>query len=250
MRIQKFLANQGVASRRAIEAMILAGDIKVNGYKAKIGQLISSTDRVVVKGQLIRFKQLASRTVIVYYKTDREICSRIDAQGRPNVFSSLPRISIGKWHMVGRLDFTTSGLLLFTNDGDLAHRLMHPSYHLDREYLVRVYGRVTEQHLQMILAGVLLDGKPARFADIQPRKTETGLYQSFSLVVQEGRKHEIKRVFASQGIQVARLKRIRYGNIILSHKLRPGRWLQLDYKEMNDLAALVDLSAKPLLKVR
>ena len=193
--------------------------------------------------------QMASRAVIVYNKTDREICSTTDDKGRPNVFTQLPKITIGKWHMVGRLDFTTSGLLLFTNDGDLAHRLMHPSFHVDREYLVRVYGQVKEQHLANMLAGVMLENSLAKFTDIQPRRPESGLYQSFSLVVQEGRKHEIKNLFASQGIQVTRLKRIRYGNIILNPKLRPGKWLQLNYQEMSDLATIVDIAEKPLLKV-
>ena len=229
--------------------MILAGDIKVNGYKAVPGQKISNRDRVMVKGQVISFKQLASRAVIAYHKTDKEICSNVNDRGRSSVFDRLPKISIGKWHMVGRLDFTTSGLLLFTNDGDLAYRLMHPGYHIDREYMVRVYGRVNQQMITYMLSGVLIEGKTARFTDIQPRQPETRLYQWFNLVLQEGRKHEVKHIFASQKLQVTRLKRVRFGNIILNRKLKPGRWLQLNYKEMNDLAAIVNMPPKPLVNI-
>lgn len=248
-RIQKFLANQGIASRRAIERMITAGEIKINNRIAVPGQKVSIQDKITVKGQLIKPIKLASRAVIVYHKTYQEICTRADDQHRPDVFRNLPNIHIGKWHMVGRLDFTTSGLLLFTNDGDLAYRLMHPKYHIDREYMARVYGRATEQAVQNMLSGVLLDQSKAGFTDIYPLKPEPGLYQWFNLVLQEGRKHAVKRIFATQGLQVTRLKRVRYGNIILNRKLKPGQWLQLNDKEMNDLAAIVELESKPVCKV-
>jgi len=234
-RLQKFLANAGYGSRRQIESWIEAGRIEVDGRPAVPGQQVTGGERIRIDGKPVRVQAAEQGAeVIAYHKPVGEVCSRSDPEGRPTVYENLPEPQHGRWIGVGRLDINTSGLILFTNDGELANRLMHPSHVIDREYAVRVLGEVDAGVLDRLLQGVQLDDGKARFTDIQDAGGR-GANHWYHVVIQEGRKREVRRLWESQGIRVSRLMRVRYGPIMLDKKLRPGRWRQLD---KGDLAAL------------
>ena len=222
-RIQKVLARMGLGSRREIESWIKAGRIMVNGKLAKLGDSITTEDRVQLDKKQIKFpRKTDSRPkVITYHKPAGEICTRKDAEGRTTVFSKLPRLKGARWVSIGRLDINTSGLLLFTNNGDLANRLMHPSSNIDREYAVRVIGRVDEAMLKQLQKGVELEDGPAHFSDIVDSGGD-GANHWYQVTMMEGRNHEVKRLWESQGVKVSRLMRVRFGPIILSRRSRPG----------------------------
>ena len=239
-RIQKVLARLGHGSRRRIEAWIKAGRITVNGKPAKLGALIKPDDRVFIDGRQVYTKvNLSPKTrIITYHKPSGEICTRKDNQGRPTVFANLPALKCGRWVSIGRLDLTTSGLMLFTNDGTLANSLMHPSAGIEREYAVRVLGQVEAGALKQLQAGVVLKDGTARFFNIADAGGK-GANHWYRVTLTEGRNHEVKRLWNSQGITVSRLIRIRFGPIILPRNSRPGDLGELDDTIINTLGQYV-----------
>jgi len=235
-RIQKILARAGYGSRREIERWVSAGEILVNGVIATNGQAISASDKVVLRGQVLKLssKLNAKPQVILYHKKVGEICSRNDPEGRPTVFDSLPKLSSGRWIQVGRLDINTDGLMLFTTDGELANRLMHPSYEIEREYASRILGDVSDEQLKNLKEGVMLEDGEAKFNSIQFVGGE-GANKWFHVTLNEGRNREVRRLWESQDLVVSRLRRIRYGNIELKRSLRAGSFENLDIRGMRKL---------------
>lgn len=235
-RLQKILARGGLGSRREVEEWIKAGRVRINGIPAQLGDKVSDEDQVTVNGRPLspRRLQAPSSQVILYHKPAGEICSRKDPEGRPTVFRSLPRPRQGRWVSVGRLDINTSGLLLFTTDGELANRLMHPSTQVEREYAVRVLGTVTEVILERLQRGVQLEDGLASFKRILDAGGE-GANHWYHVILREGRKREVRRLWESQGIQVSRLIRIRFGPVSLPPGLRMGRWRFLEPSEFKAL---------------
>jgi len=234
-KLQKVLARAGVGSRREMERAIEEGRVKVNDHVAKLGDRVTGKDKIFVDGHRVQLRDEASRRrVILYNKPEGEICSRSDPEGRPTVYDNLPPLKGERWISVGRLDFNTSGLLLFTNDGELANKLMHPSSVIDREYLVRIQGQVDDEMKQRLLEGVLLDDGVARFTDIVDGAGE-GKNRWFYCVVMEGRNREVRRLWESQGVKVSRLKRVRYANIFIPSHARVGHWIELSEHEIRDL---------------
>jgi len=236
-KLQKVLARAGFGSRREMERWIEAGRITVDGKTARLGDRVLAKARLTVDGRLVE-KTAASKTrVILYHKPEGEICSRSDDKGRRTVFDRLPSIKGGRWISVGRLDFNTSGLLLFTTDGELANGLMHPSANIEREYMVRVRGDIDDEMLQRLTDGVLLDDGVARFTDIQDGGGE-GSNHWYYVVLMEGRNREVRRLWESQEVEVSRLKRVRYGNVFIPAKVRQGQWVELERAEIKDLYRL------------
>lgn len=236
-RLHKLLAQSGIGSRREMEELIAAGRISVNGEVARVGQTASQGDRVKVNGKLVqlRFSDRLPR-VIIYHKPEGEIVSRNDPDHRPNVFTSMPRISSGRWVAVGRLDFNTSGLLLLTTSGDLANRLMHPRYQLVREYAVRILGEISDEVRRRLLDGVELDDGPAQFASFQDAGGE-GANRWYRVSIFEGRNREVRRMFEAVGVFVSRLMRVRYGPFALPPALKRGQVLELSDAEVKKLLA-------------
>ncbi|MBL8446936.1 MAG: pseudouridine synthase [Zoogloeaceae bacterium] len=237
-RLQKVLAQAGIASRREIEEMVIAGRISVNGLPADLGQKIGPGDRVKVNGKLIplRFTQSTPR-VLIYHKPEGEIVSRQDPEGRASVFERLPAIRKGRWIAVGRLDFNTSGLLLFTNDGELANRLMHPRYEVDREYAVRLLGQLSDEQIGELTAGIQLEDGVARFDSLTDAGGE-GVNHWYRVTLAEGRNREVRRMFESQGFTVSRLIRVRYGPVVMPSKLKRGMWMEMPEGDVCALAGL------------
>lgn len=241
-RIQKLLARIGIGSRRDIEAWIIANRIKVNGHLAVLGQRLQGNETITLDDRVVVIKELAiQRRVIVYNKPEGEICTRNDPEGRMTVFDRLPRLKVGRWINIGRLDINTSGLLLFTTDGELANRFMHPSYQMDREYAVRIRGEVSEEIIGNLLKGVMLEDGLAHFTDIQMAPEGDGLNHWYHCVVMEGRNREVRRLWESQGLVVSRLKRVRFGPVFLTANLSVGRWREMNQKEVDILSAEVGL---------
>ncbi len=243
-KLQKVLARIGVGSRRDVEAWIAAGRIKVNGRDATLGLRVDMHDSITVDGKVIKREEASEtvRRVIIYNKPDGEICTRDDPEGRPTVFDRLPRPREGRWINVGRLDINTTGLLMFTTDGELANRLMHPKFEMDREYAVRVRGEVDEDMLLRLKNGVILEDGPARFTDIQEAPGGDGFNHWYHCVVMEGRNREVRRLWESQGLMVSRLKRVRFGPVFLNSDLPMGRWRELTQFEVDTLSTEVGLT--------
>ena len=241
-RLQKLLANAGLGSRRYLETLIAAGRIRVNGRVAKLGERAGPEDRIEVDGRPVGGKRLATnqRFVIMYNKPEGELVTRNDPSGRKTVFERLPPLPVGRWIAVGRLDVNSAGLILFTNDGELANRLMHPRTNIEREYAVRVNGAVTEEMVRRLVSGVELEDGPARFEDVVDAGGE-GSNRWFHLVIMEGRKREVRRLWEAVGAKVSRLKRVRYGPIILDSSVKVGQWRELDREERQDLLRIVGL---------
>lgn len=218
------LAAAGLGSRREIEGWIAAGRVTVNGRVAKLGDRALSSDSIAVDGNAVKSFGISKPRVLLYHKPVGELVTRSDPEGRPTVFSSLPP---GRWIAVGRLDINSSGLLLFTDSGDLANRLMHPRYGLEREYEARVRGELSEGEIKRLLDGVDLDGIPARFDRIEKSRGGEGSNQWYRVVLREGRKREVRRLFEALGHAVSRLIRVRYGPIELPADLPPKSWREL-----------------------
>ncbi|QQP84487.1 rRNA pseudouridine synthase [Entomomonas asaccharolytica] len=241
-RIQKVLANLGIGSRRDIERWIVDGRVKINGEVATLGQRVAGNEAITVDDRPVRVQELTPlRRVIIYNKPEGEVCTRSDPEGRRTVFERLPRLKVGRWINIGRLDINTSGLLLFTTDGELANRLMHPSSQMDREYAVRIRGEVTEEMIENLKKGVMLEDGMAQFSDIQAAPEGDGLNRWYHCVVMEGRNREVRRLWESQGLVVSRLKRVRFGPVFLTASLSVGRWREMDQREVDILSAEVGL---------
>ena len=234
-RIQKILANEGIVSRRQAENLIREGRIKINGQEAILGMSISRRDSIEIDGKAVEISEGTNPLrVLMYNKKVGEISSTKDPEGRPSVFLALPKISKGKWISVGRLDINTSGLMLFTNNGELANKLMHPSSKIEREYVARIRGQVEPDHIRKLLEGVNLEDGKASFSDIQPgRKGKSN--QWFAMVIMEGRTREVRRMWESQGFSVSRLKRVRIGGLFLPANLRQGNYKELAEKEIKSI---------------
>ena len=234
-RIQKILANEGIVSRRQAENLIREGRIKINGQEAILGMSISRRDSIEIDGKAVEISEGTNPLrVLMYNKKVGEISSTKDPEGRPSVFLALPKISKGKWISVGRLDINTSGLMLFTNNGELANKLMHPSSKIEREYVARIRGQVEPDHIRKLLEGVNLEDGKACFSDLQPgRKGKSN--QWFAMVIMEGRTREVRRMWESQGFSVSRLKRVRIGGLFLPANLRQGNYKELAEKEIKSI---------------
>ncbi|HBF08038.1 MAG TPA: 23S rRNA pseudouridylate synthase B [Gammaproteobacteria bacterium] len=244
-KVQKVLARAGLASRRAIEEWILAGRVRINDRSAHIGDRVEGDDRIFVDGQEVEFElgSEAGRRMVMYHKPEGEVCTRTDPQGRPTVFEKLPRLNGERWVVVGRLDINSTGLLLFTTDGDLANSLMHPSSQVSREYAVRVFGEVTQEMLDNLKRGVMLEDGPARFHSIEDAGGE-GLNHWYKVTIKEGKKREVRRMWETQGVQVSRLIRVRFGDLRLPSNLKCGRWVELEKEEIDHLADSVGVKLK------
>lgn len=223
-KLHKVLARAGLGSRRHIEEWIEQGRVTVNGEVARIGARVDSRDRLVVDGRPVRVAPSANPRVLIYHKSEGELVTRDDPRGRPTVFRALPALERGRWIAVGRLDINSTGLLLFTDDGELANRLMHPRANLEREYVVRVFGTVDQPMIDRLKAGIELDGQAAKFRSIIPVGEKSGPNQTFRVVLTEGRNREVRRLWEAVGCSVSRLKRIRYGPVKLPRDLGPGEW--------------------------
>lgn len=241
-RLQKVLANQGLGSRRQIEGWIEEGRVSVNGKVAKLGDRVSLEDRIRVDGEPVRRLLNKSKRgkVLIYHKPEGEICTRRDPEGRSTIFDNLPLLRNGRWIPVGRLDLNTSGLILLTNDGELAHRLMHPSYEIEREYAVRILGEVTQVMIRNMKKGVMIDGHKYAFDTVEDAGG-TGANHWYKVILREGKNREVRKLWESQEAKVSRLIRTRFADIVLPRMLRPGRWRELDLNELQALYSLVSL---------
>ncbi len=242
-RIQKLLSRAGYGSRREIERWVEAGEITVNGKTASTGQAVDETDKIILRGQLLHLanKLKAKPQVLLYHKKAGEICTRKDPEGRPTVFDKLPKISSGRWIQVGRLDINTDGLILFTTDGELANRLMHPSYEIEREYAVRILGDVSETAIKNLTDGVVLEDGEAKFTRIKFAGGE-GANKWYHVILNEGRNREVRRLWETQDVTVSRLIRIRYANITLERSLHGGQYHTLAIRGLRSLYTQVGLT--------
>ena len=245
-RIQKWLAGAGLGSRRAIESWISEGRIRVNGTTATLGQRLTGREQVTLDGRPVTLKVAAAPRVLVYHKPEGEVTTRHDPEGRPTVFQGLPRLKGARWIAVGRLDVNTSGLLLFTTDGALANRLMHPSQQIQRSYAVRVLGEVSDAVLTRLQQGVQLEDGPAAFTSLTDEGGD-GANHWYRVTLAEGRNREVRRLWESQGVMVSRLIRVGYGPIALPPGLRRGQSVELTAAQFAPLyqAAGIDLPVAP-----
>ena len=250
-KLQKVLARAGRGSRREMETYISAGRVSVEGKTAYLGDRIDGTEQIRVDGHIVKLKAKEDDLcrVIMYNKPEGEMCTRKDPEGRPTVFDRLPPLENSRWVAVGRLDINTSGMLLFTTDGELANRLMHPSQKVEREYAVRVFGEVNEAMLQTLRAGVKLEDGPAKFQKITYKGGE-GRNHWFHVVLSEGRNREVRRLWESQEVQVSRLIRVRYGDMEMKRQLPNGGWTELALGEVNYYRKLVGLPVETQSKVK
>ena len=245
-KLQKFLANRGYGSRRQIEQWISDGRVRLNNSVAKIGDRVSINDSIFLDNKKVRSRELVETHIIVYNKPEGLVSTTKDTRGRPLVFDNLPPLKRGKWISVGRLDINTSGLMLFTTNGELANRLMHPKYSIDRKYLVRVYGKVEKKNIEALKKGILIGDEYSRFKNIEYKnevlKDQVRLNNWFQVTLGSGKNREVRSLWESQGFEVSRLKRITYGPVILPTFVRPGNYSYLSEKEVAQLANLVNLN--------
>lgn len=238
-RLQKLLARNGLGSRREIEDMIAAGRVSINGVTAKPGDRAGLGDMIRIDGKIIRFRLAALLPrVIIYHKPEGEIVSVRDPQGRPSVFDKLPHIRSSKWIAIGRLDFNTSGLLIFTTDGTLANHLMHPRYQMEREYAVRIVGELTPEQITRLTTGIELEDGLAKFDQLLD-EGGTGTNHWYRIMLKEGRNREVRRMFEALGLTVSRLIRVRFGPVNLPPRLKRGMWIELMDTEVEQLLKLV-----------
>ncbi len=242
-RIQKLLSRHGVGSRRQIEGWVAEGRVQVNGKTAEPGASVSPADQITLDGKPIILRKEAPARVLAYRKQVGEVVARTDPERRPTVFKRLPRVQGGRWIAVGRLDINTSGLLLLTTDGELASRLMHPSYEIEREYAVRVLGGLTDEAIKQLREGVLLEDGLAKVVAIKHDKRDEGTSANlwYNIVISEGRNREVRRLIEAVGGQVSRLMRVRYGPITIPSGVPSGRGKELDTEQLKALYQAVDL---------
>lgn len=252
IRLQKLLAGAGLGSRRTVEDWIRAGRLSVGGRVAQLGDRAGPTDDIRLDGKKLELNAaaLSARELLLYYKPVGEVTTRSDPEGRPTVFERLPEPEAGRWITVGRLDVNTSGLLLLTTDGELAHRLMHPSSEVEREYLVRLRGRPGGEVIRQLLGGIPLEDGPARFDRVEAWEAENedaaGSHSTYRVVLHEGRNREVRRLWNAVGFEVSRLLRIRYGPIELPRDMRPGTTLRVE----GELLAGLERAAAPKAAVQ
>ena len=238
-KLQKLLAQKGLGSRREMEALIASGEVSVNGKTAVVGDRVGAQDLVRIGKRVIRLNlEECLPKVLLYHKPEGEIVSRDDPEGRPSVFDKLPHLRSSKWIAIGRLDFNTSGLLIFTTDGTLANRLMHPSFEVEREYAVRVLGELTPEQKTQLTTGVTLADGQAAFSYLAEQGGE-GINHWYRVILKEGKNREVRRMFEAIGLTVSRLMRVRFGPINLPPRIKRGQWLELDEKEIRRLLSLI-----------
>ena len=244
-KLQKALAQAGLGSRREMEQWIVAGRVTVNGATARLGARVGARDEVKVDGRLLRTTAAAPLPqVLVYHKPEGEIVSRADPDGRPSVFDRLPRLRDAKWVAIGRLDFNSCGLLLFTTSGELANRMMHPSHGLDREYAVRVRGQLSKPQSERLLAGIRLEDGEARCESVLSEGGE-GANRWYRVVLKEGRNRIVRRLFDAIGLTISRLMRVRFGPVALPPRLKRGQSLELSPSEVRQLLTTLGMPAPP-----
>jgi len=242
-KLQKVLARSGFGSRREMERWIQDRRITVDGKVASLGDRVEGSARITVDGKPLKTAPAEETRCILYHKPTGEVCTRKDPQGRKTVFERLPKLKSGRWISIGRLDYNTSGLLLFTTDGELANALMHPSSNIEREYMVRVMGDVSSDMIQRMLEGVMLEDGVAKFTDVQDGGGD-GINRWFYVVLMEGRNREVRRLWESQGLTVSRLKRVRYGEVFIPSRVKQGQWNELERKEIKSLYRMAGIGAK------
>lgn len=254
-KLQKILARAGFGSRRSVEELIKEGLVKVNGRVAQLGDRAQADDKIKVRDQLVKQSrlQVQATQVILYNKPEGKVCSRQDEKGRATIYEQLPRIINGRWISVGRLDLNTSGLLILTNNGELANRMMHPSYEMEREYTVRVFGEVSDDIIKQIKKGVQLDDGVAKFNKVSKMsgmQDDESMNTWYRVVLKEGRYREVRRIWEAVGVQVSRLHRVRYGEFSLPRSLRKGKSESLTWKQVNLLLRSVGMAeeARPDLR--
>jgi 23S rRNA pseudouridine2605 synthase len=250
-RIQKVLARGGLASRREIERWITEGRLKINGVLVKQGAHLKPGDYLQLNERVVNWEKFERQPtrVLIYHKPTGEIVSRNDPQGRPTIFANLPKLDTSRWISVGRLDVNTSGLLLVTNNGELANKLMHPSTEVEREYAVRILGEVPDEKIELLKQGVMLEDGLAKFDQIYFMGGE-GANKWYHVVVSEGRNRLVRRLWEAQNVVVSRLMRVRYGPVVLSDGLRTGKCYELDKKELDLLFEFAGLEVETTSVVR
>jgi 23S rRNA pseudouridine2605 synthase len=250
-KLQKVLARAGKGSRREMETIIGQGRVSVDGKTAFLGDRVDGSEQIRIDGHQVKLTSQDEDIcrILMYNKPEGEMCTRKDPEGRATVFDRLPPLESGRWVAVGRLDINTSGMLLFTTDGELANRLMHPSQKVEREYAVRVFGEINEAMLQTLRTGVKLEDGPARFQKITYRGGE-GRNHWFHVVLSEGRNREVRRLWESQEVQVSRLIRVRYGDMEMKRQLPLGGWTELGLQDVNYFRKLVQLTPEKQSKVK
>ncbi len=244
-KLPKVLAQTGLGSRRDMETLISGGRVTVNGEVATIGARVGPADQIKVAGRIVR-AQSASRLprVLIYHKPEGEIASRDDPRGRPSVFAGLPALSGAKWISIGRLDFNTCGLLMFTTSGELANRMMHPRFEIEREYAVRVMGKLQQEHVQQLMQGVELDDGVAKCERVDLRGGE-GSNTWCHVVLKEGRNRVVRRLFEKLGFVVSRLMRVRYGPVELPSRVKRGQYYELTDDETRRLLDWLEAAQAP-----
>ena len=238
-KLHKLLAQKGLGSRREMEALIAAGEVSVNGKVAIVGDRVGPEDVVRIGKRVIRLNLEESLPkVLLYHKPEGEIVSRDDPEGRPSVFDKLPHLRSSKWIAIGRLDFNTSGLLIFTTDGVLANRLMHPRFEMEREYAARILGELTAEQMKQLTTGIELEDGVAAFSYLAEQGGE-GINHWYRVILKEGKNREVRRMFEAIGLTVSRLMRVRFGPINLPPRIKRGQWLELDEKETRQLLSML-----------
>lgn len=242
-KLHKMLAAAGLGSRRDMEELVASGRLTINGKPAKVGDRVTSDDTVRLDGRPVRLPWKAQMPrVMLYHKQEGEIVSRDDPEGRPSVFNRLPRLKGARWISVGRLDFNTEGLMVFTTSGELANRLAHPRYEVEREYAVRVLGELSREQMDALVQGVELEDGVANVETIAPASADTdSVNRWYHLVIQEGRNREVRRIFEALGLTVSRLIRVRFGPIPMPPKLKRGMQMELSESEVTKLLEWAEL---------
>ncbi|MDD9963118.1 MAG: pseudouridine synthase [Gammaproteobacteria bacterium] len=239
--MQKALAEMGHGSRRQVEQWIADGRVSVNGEPAQLGQRVEPGDAIALDGKPLSGHRPSTSRVLVLNKPEGLVCTRRDPEGRRTVFDGLPRLRQGRWIAVGRLDITTTGLLVLTNDGALAHRMMHPSTGLDREYAVRAYGRLDDVWMQRLIDGVVIDGERYAFTDVR-YYDGSGRNHWYHVALMDGKNRAVRKLFERAGLRVSRLKRVRFGPVVLPATLSRGRFAELGHADLKALYSLLKLA--------